>query len=695
MASDGQHVGWLRHRARSLGTGLIVVIVLTAGFFTEQRITGDAFDTLEANQVAQDAQRLRIALEYEARLLTSFGATNSIWDNTYTDLENADRSTFTADFAPTELYNTQSIDGVLGVGPDGTLRTGGLTAGAADYATAPVDLSQPSVLGELFDNKGAAGQGRCGVIASSAAPFLYCGFAVYHSDSSGPPAGGLIVLKALDPQRLDALSKKIDLSMTLVTTATGHGSWRKMHGELGDMEVTTAVRSENKMALTARIPTIGGGAILLECARDRPIRRAASGVAVQMFGLVAVIGLFLLYMTVLMIKRGVRSQVQPLRMTTEKIVASGDRNLRIGGGSRHSDIGALASTIDSMLDVLAAQDAQIQLEQEAREQRFRTANARQRLAEQQVRRRAQALVDETSAVVIGELQDVVNQVEAVRNATGTIGRRVRAADEVTTDVVARARRADHVVGALAESLRQVGGVANVIGAIAAKTNLLALNATIEAVRAGEAGRSFTIVAREVKELATATARSTQEISTTIESLERDAASITEAITGMADGIGGIDDATSAVSAVADQQHAMVTHLDQSVKDTIGRIESMAHLADRLDRRASARVAVTGNVTMLLAGQTYVAQLLDISESGMRCQIDPDVPFSEGQQAEITVPIDGDPVRLVGLGVRRVVNEDDKTIEMGLRFSEPTANISAQLREYVAAFISDTERPVSV
>src|ERR1700758_3632130 len=54
-------------------------------------------------------------------------------------------------------------------------------------------------------------------------------------------------------------------------------------------------------------------------------------------------------------------------------------------------------------------------------------------------------------------------------------------------------------------------VADMIGEIAAKTNLLALNATIEAARAGDAGKGFAVVASEVKSLATQTARSTEEI----------------------------------------------------------------------------------------------------------------------------------------------------------------------------------------
>ena len=346
-----------------------------------------------------------------------------------------------------------------------------------------------------------------------------------------------------------------------------------------------------------------------------------------------------------------------------------------------------------MLDVLAEQDDRLRVEQQERERRFRTANSRQRLAEQQVRRRAQALVDETSSVVVSELQDVVAQVEAVREATGTIGQRVAAADEVTADVVSRARSADRVVGALAESLRRVDGIAHLIGGIAAKTNLLALNATIEAVRAGEAGRSFSIVAREVKELATATARSTQEITETVESLQRDAASITTAITGMADGIGGIDEATSAVSAVAERQNTMVERLDGAVNDAIGRIETMAQLSDRLDRRAAARVAVTGNVSVTLGGRSFGAQLLDISEAGMRCQLDQDVPLMQGERAEVAVPLGEEKVCLTGTVVRMVANDEDKTIEVGMHFCEPTANVSVRIRDYVSTFITDTEKIV--
>ena len=81
----------------------------------------------------------------------------------------------------------------------------------------------------------------------------------------------------------------------------------------------------------------------------------------------------------------------------------------------------------------------------------------------------------------------------------------------------------------ASAMNQVQSVSSTIETIARKTNMLALNATIEAARAGDAGRSFAVVAAEVKKLAHDTRAATSQIASTIGELTREAGAVTTEI----------------------------------------------------------------------------------------------------------------------------------------------------------------------
>src|SRR5262249_31043140 len=150
------------------------------------------------------------------------------------------------------------------------------------------------------------------------------------------------------------------------------------------------------------------------------------------------------------------------------------------GRDEFGDIGRALTVARSRL---GEQDTELRGANAVREEQLHASFLHQRESERQLRERAQHVIDESAAVITGELHDVVAQVDEVRGAASTIDERVTAATSATGEVVGRARQAEGVVAALEESLRRVAGTAQLIAGIAAQTRLLALNATIEAARA--------------------------------------------------------------------------------------------------------------------------------------------------------------------------------------------------------------------
>jgi methyl-accepting chemotaxis protein len=119
---------------------------------------------------------------------------------------------------------------------------------------------------------------------------------------------------------------------------------------------------------------------------------------------------------------------------------------------------------------------------------------------------------------------------------------------------------------LGESSAEVGEVVRVITSIAQQTNLLALNATIEAARAGESGKVLAVVANEVKELAKATAKATDDISRKIGAIQNDTHSAVEAINEITTIISQINDIQNTIASAVEEQTATTNEIALNVAE---------------------------------------------------------------------------------------------------------------------------------
>jgi methyl-accepting chemotaxis protein len=198
----------------------------------------------------------------------------------------------------------------------------------------------------------------------------------------------------------------------------------------------------------------------------------------------------------------------------------------------------------------------------------------------------------------------------------------------------------------ATAMAQVQTVSSTIETIARKTNMLALNATIEAARAGDAGRSFAVVAAEVKKLAHDTRAATSQIASTIGELTREANAVTTDIKTGVDrsraaqsGFGQISDTVREVTEIVtmvDRQTEGIAHSTSLIQTSVDRVK-----AGLTDFAGDAR----DNGTELLSAEKRLAHLellsntmLDtLANSG--AEID-DTPFISLAQ-EVTRQIQAD------------------------------------------------------
>ncbi len=166
--------------------------------------------------------------------------------------------------------------------------------------------------------------------------------------------------------------------------------------------------------------------------------------------------------------------------------------------------------------------------------------------------------------------DVANNAQSAKDTVLSSQKTLALSVQTVQGLTADMNMASESISEVASRTEDINRILDVIRAIAEQTNLLALNAAIEAARAGEQGRGFAVVADEVRNLASKTQTSTEEINQMIQSLK-----------------GGVDNAVSVIQNSTQKAQGAMDETQQSYDSLTSVVVDIGSIADHIAQVATA------------------------------------------------------------------------------------------------------------
>ncbi|MGE5517987.1 MAG: methyl-accepting chemotaxis protein [Bacteroidota bacterium] len=309
------------------------------------------------------------------------------------------------------------------------------------------------------------------------------------------------------------------------------------------------------------------------------------------FGLLAVLSFFAVSLVL------ARSVTQPVRLIEDAMerLAAGDHGVVVPGIRRRDEIGDMAKAVavfkDNAIAMVRLQQEQDAIRAEAEatsrrrvllladqfEQAVKSVADAVATNAQAIRATAEGMVQhegsgENRSLSVAESAAQARQtVAAVAEAAGDLAASVDDIAQLVSDTsqvvrlaVSELDRTNARVRGLSEVAGNIDRVVNLIGDIAARTNMLSLNATIEAQRAGEAGKGFAVVANEVKTLAQQTSDSTRDIAQQVAAIQAATAETVAAIADVGGAIRRVDDISARVAVAVGRQAEVTAKITRCV-----------------------------------------------------------------------------------------------------------------------------------
>lgn len=198
-------------------------------------------------------------------------------------------------------------------------------------------------------------------------------------------------------------------------------------------------------------------------------------------------------------------------------------------------------------------------------------------------------VSAAASVALNNVQSVASASEELTASINEINRQVLDSAAMAKDAVTLSQETSQTMTELSAASEKIGHIIGLINDIASQTNLLALNATIEAARAGEAGKGFAVVATEVKNLASQTAKATEDVSAQVNAIQGATQRAVDSISNISDSVGNLDTISASISTAVEQQGAATSEIARNIEEAS---QSVANITSSISEVSSNMTGVS-------------------------------------------------------------------------------------------------------
>ncbi|TRD12432.1 hypothetical protein FGU71_11540 [Erythrobacter insulae] len=218
----------------------------------------------------------------------------------------------------------------------------------------------------------------------------------------------------------------------------------------------------------------------------------------------------------------------------------------------------------------------------------------------------------TSNAAAKAADTVARGVAELTDSIAKIAVNVSQQDELTQLATEKALSGGQSVGSLTQHSDTIGEATRAIVRIAEKTNLLSLNAAIEAATAGPAGRGFTIVAQEVKALASQAGEAATQIDAFLTGVRSGSLEAERNFTEIDAAITELNQAAKAIRWDVDDQRKSADTIQQFARGAASEVSEMAERSRSLAQSASAAKNLSGELGHAASALIQTVQALETS-----------------------------------------------------------------------------------